>query len=223
MKKIFLILLLILSFVDCGLTKAPQVNRSRIKSANQEITGSSLGTLCEEFSTFSGACGSVKANLKIDTSESEWVFWKAGSNEIIFDSTKEFLESDQWDLRITKAFPVFGSNGGSTAENVAYPSGKASVGEWNGSISSVEWVSDIYGRLIYNGEPFGSLRDQNPLLNEIGKGITKSYTFGKPILNNEKIFVLRDVTGTRFFLIRFRSFSSSEMILVWDWKEIQSL
>jgi hypothetical protein len=223
MKTLISALMLLLFFSGCGAFKAPDVPLNNKASAPSNST---ISEVCSGDPIPSGTSGQVRVSMRKRGSDDKWAYWKAGTNCMTYEAAPQLVASDKWDMRVTKYFPVVGSNGGKTAEDEGAPTGKASfaampigasVPTSAAQVQSLEFVDDRYEGLEFQGTKLAP-EYQNPLLNEIGPGILKAYRMSDHTVElSQRIFILRAVDGASFYAVRFNYFSGAEKAAIFEW------
>lgn len=218
----------------CFLTKAPDVEIRRLgPPANVNLVPGPLDVgvpdLADE--NESVATGIVVMDLAKADESDKWAYWKAGSIAMRYRASPEFVASAGWDMRLTKYFPIVGSNGGDTAQDEGSPDGRALFAvvpdEWGGfiprrvsEIVNLSFVADKYEALEYEGVKLQP-EYQNSLVNNIGKGLLKSYSMKDHSVElSQRIFILRTADGASYYAIRFYFYSRADKIIAFQWKKL---
>jgi hypothetical protein len=210
---------------DVPLRKGPVALNGRAVSAEQE----GLPSMCGRGE---GHCGALVLSLKKKNDDDQWAYWKAGSDQLIDLPDSSFVRSGAWDMRVTKFFPLVGSNGGATGNDEGLAGGHgafAVLADPPGSLiprradetRAIQFVDDRYEGLWYGGKQLAP-EYQNPIVNTIGSGLLKSYNGNTHAVElSYRIFILRTADGADFYTIRFRSYSRANKTIVIDWRKLQ--
>ncbi|MEW6057501.1 MAG: hypothetical protein AB1540_12890 [Bdellovibrionota bacterium] len=221
----------------CGLTQAPDV------SVPERGGATVLSTECDSSSP-QEASGRIEVRYsKSDGSNpqerqwKDWIYWRAGLNCVVYDSSQEFFRSQGWDMGIQKGFPIMRSNGGDTARGDSSKGdvdtgGKAAFAVMpdrdNGElvlmpaqaseILSLEFREDRKEPLAEGMRP----DFQNMLVNQIGPGFLASYVpeENHKVELSQRVFILRGVDGVSYYALRFDRHDALRKTFGFEWKRL---
>jgi hypothetical protein len=216
----------------CGMMKAPDVGVPSKRQMSAADLG--LASLCPATeAAASSICGSsVEISLKQESPQDHWAYWKAGAASMVYQASEQFAGSADWDMRVTKYFPLIGSNGGETARDEGFAGGKAAfsvipdsmAGFVPHSVSDIKdlaFTADRNEGLEFEGTKLAP-EYQNPVVNAIGAGIVRRYDMRDHSVElSQRVFVLRATDGASYFAIRFNRYSRRDKKVWFEWRKLQ--
>lgn len=175
--------------------------------------------------------GVVRYSLLKQNNDDQWVYWTAGSSQVVRNPDPSYISSNSWDLRLTTFFPLVASNGGATAQHFKNPDGQAGFSfidqasqplpQHRDQVLGLNYVLDRYEALEYNGSELAP-EWQNPLVNQIETGLLKSYNPANHHVElSYRVFVLKTADGLNYYLIRFSGYSRKEKWFEFEWLKLE--
>lgn len=225
--RIALLLAVSVFSAGCGMLKAPDVsNGSGGVAITRVVKAQGQGCAAP---LVEGATGNVVTvplrrhnNTHGDQSD-QWVYWVAGSAQMVENPDDSFIQSALWDMRVKRPIPMISANGGDTAVNVSHLDAQAAQGAFAAKDDPTNWVADRNDGIEYG--PIRLMPDnQNPLVNQppsesgSSKGILASYDPGTHAVSfSGNIFFLRTTSGKEFYAVRFCEYSQADNWLKFQW------
>lgn len=224
-------------FGGCGMLEAPSVSDQRPDgngsvNVDQAVTGG-----CE--TQLGGNTPHVLQVPIKKRNDQPWVYWSAGTHRVEEEPSAEWIQSTNWDMRITRRIPIVSANGGQTAVGVSKLSASDAhaaflllTNDFRRKLPSVADLKSIqnWSEDRFEGIEFGDQRlipdYQNPLVNrigtELGNGLASDYNpYTHKVTLSGNVFVLRSTSGNEYYAIRFCEYSQADKWIRFQWLELK--